>query len=95
MTTATWNGTVIAQSDETIVVEGNHYFPPSSVTADLLESTDHRTRCPWKGDASYFDIVVDGERSTNAAWTYVDPKDAASNIKDHVAFYPAVSVIDG
>ena len=94
MTTATWNGTVVARSNDTVVVEGNHYFPPDSVDTDLLESTDHRTSCPWKGDASYFDVVVDGERSTNAAWTYVDPKDAASNIKDHVAFYPVVTVTD-
>ena len=94
MATATWNGTVIAKSDETVVVEGNHYFPPESISGDVLESTDRRTHCPWKGDASYFDVVVDGERSTNAAWTYVDPKDAASNIKDHVAFYRVVTVTD-
>ena len=94
MTTASWNGTVIARSDDTVVVEGKHYFPPESVATDLLESTDHLTRCPWKGDASYFDLVVDGERSTNAAWTYVEPKDAATDIKDHVAFYPVVTVTD-
>lgn len=94
MATATWNGTVIAQSDETVVVEGNHYFPPDSISTDVLESTDRRTHCPWKGDASYFDIVVDGERSPNAAWTYVDPKEAASDIKDHVAFYGVVTVTD-
>ena len=61
---------------------------------DVLESTDRRTHCPWKGDASYFDVVVDGERSPDAAWTYVEPKDAASNIKDHVAFYGVVTVTD-
>ncbi len=94
MATATWNGTVIARSDETVVVEGNHYFPPESVSSELLVSTDRHTHCPWKGDASYFDVVVDGERSANAAWTYVDPKEAASNIKDHVAFYPAITVTD-
>lgn len=94
MATATWNGTVIAHSDDTVVVEGNHYFPPDSISADVLESTDRRTHCPWKGDASYFDIVVDGERSPNAAWTYVDPKEAASDIKDHVAFYGVVDVTD-
>jgi len=95
MATAIWNGTVIAHSDDTVVVEGNHYFPPDSVSPDLLESTDRHTHCPWKGDASYFDVVVEGERSANAAWTYVAPKDAASNIKDHIAFYPVVTVTDG
>jgi uncharacterized protein (DUF427 family) len=92
MATATFNGTVIAHSDETVVVEGNHYFPPSSVTPGVLEPTDRSTRCPWKGDASYYDVVVDGERGANAAWYYPAPKDAASNIKDHVAFYPVVTV---
>ena len=92
MATATWNGTVIAQSDETVMVEGNHYFPPSSVKADVLESTDRTTHCPWKGDASYYDIVVDGERASNAAWCYPAPKDKAAQILDHVAFYPVVTV---
>lgn len=92
MATATFNGTVIARSDETVMVEGNHYFPVSSVIAEVLEPNDHSTHCPWKGDASYYDIVVDGERSENAAWYYPAPMDAASNIRDHVAFYPAVAV---
>ncbi len=92
MATATFNGTVIARSDETVMVEGNHYFPIASVTGDVLEPTDHTTHCPWKGDASYFDVVVDGERGENAAWYYPAPKDAAANIKDHVAFYPVVTV---
>ena len=89
---AVWNGEVVAESDDTVVVEGNHYFPIASVTGDVLEPTDHTTHCPWKGDASYFDVVVEGERSTNAAWFYPAPKDAASQIKDHVAFYPVVTV---
>ncbi len=90
--TATWNGTVIAQSDETVVVEGNHYFPPSSITPGVLIKTEHSTHCPWKGAASYFDIVVDGNELGNGAWTYEQPKDAAAEIKDHVAFYPKVTV---
>ena len=92
MATATWNGTVIAQSDETVMVEGNHYFPPASVKTDLLEPTDHSTHCPWKGDASYYDIVVDGERASNAAWHYPAPLDKATHIQDHVAFYPVVTI---
>lgn len=83
---------MIAESDDTVVVEGNHYFPPSSVRADLLSPSDHSTHCPWKGDASYYDVVVDGERTENAAWYYPAPKDAAAEIKDHVAFYPVVAV---
>jgi uncharacterized protein (DUF427 family) len=92
MATATFNGTVIAQSDVTIMVEGNHYFPLSSVSADVLEATDHSTHCPWKGDSSYYDIVVDGERAGNAAWYYPAPKEKAAHIKDHIAFYPVVTV---
>lgn len=79
--------TVLAESDETVVVEGNHYFPPDAVNADYLEPSDHRTTCPWKGEASYYDVIVGGERHENAAWYYPDPSDEASEIKDHVAFY--------
>ncbi len=92
MTTATFNGTVIARSDETVVVEGNHYFPAASLTPGVLEPTDHTTHCPWKGDASYYDVVVDGVRAENAAWYYPSPMDAAREIVDHVAFYPVVTV---
>ena len=92
MATATFNGTVIARSDETVVVEGNHYFPMASVETDVLEPTDHSTHCPWKGDASYYDVVVDGERAENAAWYYPTPKEAAAEIEGHVAFYPVVTV---
>jgi uncharacterized protein (DUF427 family) len=92
MATATFNGRVIAESDRTVVVEGNHYFPPDSVVAGVLEPTARHTHCPWKGDASYYDVVVDGRRSENAAWYYPTPKDAAAEIKDHVAFYPVVTV---
>lgn len=92
MVQAIWNGTVIAESDDTVMVEGNHYFPPSSVKADLLEVVDTTTVCPWKGTASYYDIVVDGDRNAGAAWYYPDPKDAASEIKDHVAFWRGVTI---
>ena len=89
---ATWNGAVIAESDETVVVEGNHYFPPSALRRDHVERSDHRTTCPWKGEASYYDVVVDGQTNANAAWTYPEPKDAAAEIRDHVAFWKGVEV---
>jgi uncharacterized protein (DUF427 family) len=92
MTTARWNGAVIAQSDDTVVVEGNHYFPADSVDASLFEDSDTHTHCPWKGDASYKTIVVDGERNPNAAWYYPDPKSAAAEIKDRFAFWKGVEV---
>ncbi|QQV78264.1 DUF427 domain-containing protein [Sphingomonas aliaeris] len=92
MTTARWNGAVIAQSDDTVVVEGNHYFPADSVDASLFEDSDTHTHCPWKGDASYKTIVVDGERNPNAAWYYADPKAAAAEIKGRFAFWKGVEV---
>ena len=92
MATATFNGTMIAESDDTVVVEGNHYFPIESVIDGVLEPTDHHTHCPWKGDAAYYDVVLGGRRSDNAAWYYPDPSDAAAQIKDRVAFYPVVTV---
>lgn len=94
MATATFNGRVIAQSDQTVIVEGNHYFPPDSLVWDAFSETDRTTGCPWKGTANYYDVAVDGASAPNAAWTYRDPKDAAAEIKDHVAFYPAVTVED-
>ncbi len=92
MTTATFQGTVIADSDATVIVEGNHYFPADSVVWDHLTKTDRTTGCPWKGTASYYTISVEGNTADNAAWTYEEPKEAAAEIKGHVAFYPAVSV---
>jgi len=89
---ATWNGVTIAESDETVVVEGNHYFPPESINTEHMRPSDHRTRCPWKGLASYYDVVVDGDANDNAAWTYPEPSDAAAQIKNHVAFWRGVSV---
>lgn len=93
MPQAVFNGTVIAESDETIVVEGNHYFPPGSLKQEYFaERNGYHTTCPWKGIASYFDVEVDGERADAVAWTYKDPSRAAAEIKDHVAFYPRVKV---
>lgn len=90
------NDTVIAESDATVVVEGNHYFPPESLNEDALETSDHRTTCPWKGEAHYYDVVVGDERTENAAWSYPDPSEAAAEIEDHVAFYTSqVDVTDG
>ncbi len=92
MATATWNGAVIAQSDNTIMIEGNHYFPPESVDSSLLETSDQQTRCPWKGTADYFDVVVDGDVNAGAAWYYPSPKPAASDIRNYVAFWRGVRV---
>lgn len=92
MTTARWHGTVIAQSDDTVVVEGNHYFPVDSVNMEVFEDSDTHTNCPWKGQASYKTIVVDGERNPNAAWYYPSPKAAAAEIKDRFAFWKGVEV---
>ena len=91
MATATWNGTVIASSDDTVVVEGNHYFPLDSVTAELVP-TDTKSVCPWKGTASYASLKVGGDVNPDAAWFYPAPKDAAAEIKDRVAFWKGVEV---
>jgi uncharacterized protein (DUF427 family) len=93
MATARWNGTVLAKSDDTVVVEGNHYFPREAVTATLLPGDTHSV-CPWKGTASYFTVEVDGERNPDAAWYYPEPKSAAAEIKDRVAFWKGVEVSD-
>jgi len=92
MAKATWNGAVIAESDRTVVVEGNHYFPPDSVRRELLRDSTTHTTCPWKGVASYFDVVVDGKTNRDAAWYYPQPKEAAGRIKDYVSFWHAVQV---
>ena len=92
MPTATWNGAVIARSDDTVVVEGNHYFPASSVDSTFLEDSDTQTHCPWKGVASYKTLSVDGKRNLDAAWFYPAPKQAAVGIKDHFAFWKGVTV---
>ena len=92
MPKATWNGAVLAQSDDTVVVEGNHYFPRSSLTSEYFRESDHHTTCPWKGEASYLDVVVGGETNAGAAWYYPAPKPAASEIEGRVAFWRGVSV---
>jgi len=92
MVTARWNGAVIAQSDDTVVVEGNHYFPRSAVNAELLKESATTSVCPWKGTASYCTIVVDGAENANAAWYYPDPKPKAAQIKDRIAFWRGVEV---
>ena len=89
---AEFNGVVLAESDETVEVEGNQYFPPASVNTDYFTKTELSTHCPWKGDASYYDISVDGETASNSAWFYPTPSEEAANLKDHVAFYPVVTV---
>ena len=89
------NGKVIAESDQTVIVEGNHYFPPESVNMDYFTENDRHTVCHWKGVASYFDVTVDGQESDSAAWAYPEPSDAAERIKDYVAFYGHKVQIDG
>lgn len=89
---AVWNGAVLAESDSTVVVEGNHYFPPDVVQWQHFTDSDTQTTCPWKGQASYYTVVVDGKSNRDAAWVYRDPKPAARNIADHVAFWHGVRV---
>lgn len=92
MKTATWNDTVIAKSDATIVIEGNHYFPPEAVDMALLEDSQTQTSCPWKGVASYKTIVAGGQRNPDAVWYYPAPKDKAAEIKGYYAFWKGVKV---
>jgi uncharacterized protein (DUF427 family) len=89
---ATWNSEVVAQSDRTILVEGNQYFPIEDVSSALLDPSDTSTHCPWKGDASYYNVVVNGECNKDAAWYYPDPFAAAEGIKGYVAFWKGVEV---
>ena len=92
MARAVWNGQVIAESDRTVMVEGNHYFPPDAVNREYVADSSESSVCPWKGGASYYDVVVGGDTNPGAAWYYPEPKDAAAEIKDHVAFWRGVSV---
>lgn len=92
MVEARWHGTVIARSDDTVVVEGNHYFPRDAVEAGLLRPSATTSVCPWKGTASYHTIAVDGAENKDAAWYYPEPKSAAAEIKDRVAFWKGVEV---
>lgn len=92
MVTATWNGAVIAQSDDTVIVEGNHYFPRASVNADFLIGSATTSNCPWKGTAHYHSLTVNGATNADAAWYYPEPKDAAAEIRDRIAFWRGVVV---
>ena len=92
MATAKWNGVVIAESDQTEVVDGNHYFPPESVKQDCLKASDKTSVCGWKGTANYYTLVADGKENADAAWFYADPKPEAANIKGYVAFWKGVVV---
>jgi uncharacterized protein (DUF427 family) len=91
---AVWNGTVIAESDATIVIENNHYFPADSVNREFFIDSATTSECPWKGHASYYSVVVDGNTNTDAAWYYAAPKDAAKEIAGYVAFWKGVKVTD-
>jgi len=92
MPKAIWDGVVLAESDHCEVVEGNQYFPPDSVNRSYFKDSATHTVCPWKGTASYYDVVVNGQTNKDAAWYYPTPKDAAKQIKDHVAFWRGVTV---
>ena len=89
---AIWNGTVIAESEDTVVLEGNHYFPESALKKDYVTFSNHKTSCPWKGQASYYSLLVNGELNIDAAWYYADPKPEADNIRGRVAFWKGVKV---
>ena len=92
MAKATWNGVVLAESDDTIVVEGNHYFPPQAINNEFFADSERHTTCPWKGVASYYDVEVGGQLNKGAAWFYPSPSAAAADIKDYVAFWKGVQV---
>ncbi|MGZ8453655.1 MAG: DUF427 domain-containing protein [Candidatus Binatia bacterium] len=89
---AVWKNTIVAESNETIVVEGNHYFPPESIKKDCFAPSDTHSTCPWKGLASYYHVKVGDQANQDAAWFYPEPKEAAGSIKNHVAFWRGVTV---
>lgn len=89
---ASWNGATLAESDQTIVVEGNHYFPPEAVDTAYFRGSETHTTCPWKGVASYYTVAVDGKENVDAAWYYPTPKDAAKQIAGYIAFWKGVTV---
>ena len=91
---AAWNSTTLAESSETRIVEGNHYFPPDSVNREYFSDSQTTTMCPWKGDASYYTLDVDGATNADAAWYYPTPKDAAAEIKGYIAFWRGVEVTE-
>ena len=90
---AVWNNTVIAESDSTIVIEGNHYFPPESIKKEFFDESSTNTSCGWKGTASYYSIKIDGELNKDCAWYYPEPSEAATKIKGYIAFWKGVEVI--
>ncbi len=92
MPKAVWKNAILAESNATVVVEGNHYFPLASVRREYLKPSETHTECPWKGTASYYTVEVNGERNPDAAWYYPEPRAAAREIKDHVAFWKGVRV---
>ena len=92
MAKAIWNGAILAESDKTIVVEGNHYFPPDTIKSEYFKSSDMHTTCHWKGLASYYNVEVDGKTNNGAAWYYPAPKDAAKEITGYIAFWKGVKV---
>ena len=91
---AIWNGQVLAESDDTVVVEGNHYFPRDSIKTEFFQPTETHTVCGWKGTASYYDVVVDGNANKDAAWYYPEVKPEAKRIKDYIAFWKGIEVIE-
>ncbi len=91
---AIWNNEVLAESNETVVIEGNHYFPASSVTQDFLKPSDTTYECPWKGTANYYNLSVAGAENPDAAWYYANPKDAAKEIAGHIAFGNGVQIVE-
>ena len=92
MATASWHNTVVAESTHTEQVEGNHYFPDSAVRREFFQPSTHTTVCPWKGTAHYYHVTVDGQTNENAAWFYPQPKQAAENIRNHVAFWKGIQI---
>ncbi len=90
---AIWNGVVIAESDDTIVIEGNHYFPETSIKKEFLKSSVTETVCPWKGTANYFSLIVNGKENSDAVWYYANPSELAKAIKGRIAFWKGVEVI--
>ena len=91
---ATWNGVVVAESDDTVVVEGNHYFPEAALKREYTTFSNHRSGCAWKGQAHYLSLLVGGELNKDAVWFYPEPTEAAAQIKDHVAFWKGVQVVE-
>jgi len=90
---AIWNGAILAESEATVVVEGNHYFPPSSLKQEFFQPSTHKTECSWKGSCNYYNVKVEDRVNENAAWYYPDPQPAARNITGHVAFWKGVQVV--